>query len=70
MKGLHELGQVMKGLEVYGKEKVVGENEVMVNNRNGPSSWTQIIKKMLKARLSKTKVVVHVSKIANFQLEK
>jgi hypothetical protein len=60
----------MKGLEVYGKEKVVGENEVMVNNRNGPSSWTQIIKKMLKARLSKTKVVVHVSKIANFQLEK
>ncbi len=70
MKGLHELGQVMKGLEVYGKEKVVGENEVMVNNRNGPSSWTQIIKKNLKARLGKTKVVVHVSKIANFQLEK
>jgi hypothetical protein len=60
----------MKGLEVYGKEKVVGENEVMVNNRNGPSSWTQIIKKNLKARLGKTKVVVHVSKIANFQLEK
>jgi hypothetical protein len=35
----------MKGLEVYGKEKTIGETKVMVNNRNGPSSWTQIIKK-------------------------
>lgn len=63
------MGQVMKGLEVYGKEKTIGETKVMVNNRNGPSKWIQIIKKNLKARLSKTKVVVHVSKITIFQLE-
>ncbi len=39
MEGPHELGQVVRGLKVYGKDEVVGKNEAMVTNGNGPSGW-------------------------------
>ncbi len=55
MEGLHELGQVVRGLKVYGKDEVVGKNEAMVTNGNGPSGWTWIFEKLLKVQLGTIK---------------
>lgn len=69
MEGPHELGQVVRGLEVYGKDEVVGKNELMVINGNGPSGLTWIFEKLLKVQLGTIEVVMHTNKIAHFQLK-
>jgi hypothetical protein len=69
VEGPHELCQVVKGLEVYGKDEVVGKNEAIVTNGNGPSGWTWIFEKLLKVQLSTIEVVVHTNKIAHFRLK-
>ncbi len=69
MEGPHELGQVVRGLKVYGKDEVVGKNEAMVTNGNGPSGWRWIFEKLLKVQLGMIEVVAHTNKIARFWLK-
>ncbi len=69
MEGPRELGQVVRGLKVYGKDEVVEKNEAMVTNGNGPSGWTWIFEKLLKVQLDMIKVVMHKNKIAHFRLK-
>jgi hypothetical protein len=69
VEGPHELGQVVRGLEVYGKDEVIGKNEAMATNGNGPSGWTWIFEKLLKVQLGMIEVVMHTNKIAHFRLK-